>query len=294
MKYIYYIIITVFISSSISVAAQKFEIHNGDTINYIDENNLKQGFWKIFGRMKKLPDYQPDQVVEQGEYENSRKQGIWKKFFPNGKTKSEIAYVNSRPNGYYKTYYENGELEEEGEWKNNRNVGKFVRKHPNGEVAQEFEFNESGKRDGEQKYYYEDGSIMIVAQIKEGKEEKVTEYYPDGSLKAEKVFVDGNLDVANTKVYEPKTPIKPVETTEKAPVKVVKVNKEEVVNKGTFDGNGEHKLYNKDKQISKDGLFKNYRLIDGKNYKYDENGILISIELIKNGRYIGEAPLPKE
>lgn len=294
MKYIYYIIITVFISSSISVAAQKFEIHNGDTINYIDENNLKQGFWKIFGRMKKLPDYQPDQVVEQGEYENSRKQGIWKMFYPNGKTKSEIAYVNSRPNGYYKTYYENGELEEEGEWKNNRNVGKFVRKHPNGEVAQEFEFNESGKRDGEQKYYYEDGSIMIVAQIKEGKEEKVTEYYPDGSLKAEKVFVDGNLDIANTKVYEPKTPIKPVETTEKEPVKVVKVNKEEVVNKGTFDGNGQHKLYNKDKQISKDGVFKNYRLIDGKNYKYDENGILISIELIKNGRYIGEAPLPKE
>ena len=294
MKYIYYIIITVFISSSISVAAQKFEIHNGDTINYIDENNLKQGFWKIFGRMKKLPDYQPDQVVEQGEYENSRKQGIWKMFYPNGKTKSEIAYVNSRPNGYYKTYYENGELEEEGEWKNNRNVGKFVRKHPNGEVAQEFEFNESGKRDGEQKYYYEDGSIMIVAQIKEGKEEKVTEYYPDGSLKAEKVFVDGNLDVANTKVYEPKTPIKPVETTEKEPVKVVKVNKEEVVNKGTFDGNGQHKLYNKDKQISKDGVFKNYRLIDGKNYKYDENGILISIELIKNGRYIGEAPLPKK
>jgi antitoxin component YwqK of YwqJK toxin-antitoxin module len=294
MKYIYYIIITVFISSSISVAAQKFEIHNGDTINYIDENNLKQGFWKIFGRMKKLPDYQPDQVVEQGDYENSRKQGIWKMFYPNGKTKSEIAYVNSRPNGYYKTYYENGELEEEGEWKNNRNVGKFVRKHPNGEVAQEFEFNESGKRDGEQKYYYEDGSIMIVAQIKEGKEEKVTEYYPDGSLKAEKVFVDGNLDVANTKVYEPKTPIKPVETTEKEPVKVVKVNKEEVVNKGTFDGNGQHKLYNKDKQISKDGVFKNYRLIDGKNYKYDENGILISIELIKNGRYIGEAPLPKE
>lgn len=294
MKYIYYIIITVFISSSISVAAQKFEIHNGDTINYIDENNLKQGFWKIFGRMKKLPDYQPDQVVEQGEYENSRKQGIWKMFFPNGKTKSEIAYVNSRPNGYYKTYYENGELEEEGEWKNNRNVGKFVRKHPNGEVAQEFEFNTSGKRDGEQKYYYEDGSIMIVAQIKEGKEEKVTEYYPDGSLKAEKVFVDGNLDVANTKVYEPKTPIKPIETTEKEPVKVVKVNKEEVVNKGSFDGNGEHKLYNKDKQISKDGLFKNYRLIDGKNYKYDENGILISIELIKNGRYIGEAPLPKD
>ena len=294
MKYIYYILITVFISSNISVAAQKFDIINGDTINYIDESNLKQGFWKIFGSMKKLPDYQPDQVVEQGDYENSRKQGIWKMFYPNGKTKSEIAYVNSRPNGYYKTYYENGELEEEGEWKNNRNVGKFVRKHPNGEVAQEFEFNEKGKRDGEQKYYYEDGAVMIVAEIKEGKEEKVTEYYPDGSLKAEKVFVDGNLDVANTKLYEPKTPIKETVTTEKDPVKIVKVDKLEEVNKGVFGGNGDHKLYNKNKQISKDGFFKNYRLMDGKNYKYDDNGILVSIELIKNGRYIGEAPLPKD
>ena len=293
MKNIYFIIVAIFLSN-ISVAAQKFTIENGDTINYIDENNLKQGFWKIFGSMAQVPDYQPEQVVEQGEYENSRKQGIWKKFFPNGKTKSEIAYVNSRPNGYYKTYYENGELEEEGEWKNNKNTGTFIRKHPNGELAQEFVFNEKGKRDGIQKYYYEDGSLMIEADIIDGKEEKVKEYYPDGSLKAEKVFVDGNIDVAQTKVYEPKTPIKTPELIEKDPVVVVKVKDTEKSNQGNFDGNGQHKLYNKDKQISKDGMFKNYLLIDGKSYKYDENGILINIELYKNGRYIGDAPLPKD
>lgn len=293
MKHIYLIFITIFISS-IGVAAQKYEIVNGDTVNYIDEANLKQGFWKIFGRMAQLPDYQPDQVVEQGEYENSRKQGIWKKFFPNGKTQSEIAYVNSRPNGFYKTYYDNGEVEEEGEWKNNKNTGKFIRKHSNGELAQEFVFNEKGKRDGTQKYFYEDGKLMIEAEIKDGKEEKVKEYYPDGSLKSEKVFVDGVLDVANTKLYEPKTPIKVTETIKKDPVVIVKAKETETSNQGNFDGNGTHKLYNTNKQISKDGLFKNYRLIDGKSYKYDENGILITIELFKDGRYIGDAPLPKD
>lgn len=293
MKHIYVIIITIFISS-IGVAAQKYEILNGDTVNYTDENNLKQGFWKIFGRMAQLPDYQPEQVVEQGEYQNSRKQGIWKKFFPNGKTKSEIAYVNSRPNGYYKTYYDNGEIEEEGEWKNSKNTGTFIRKHPNGELAQEFVFNDKGKRDGTQKYFYEDGSLMISAEIKDGKEDKVTEYYPDGSLKSEKVFVDGNLDVANTKLYEPKTPIIVAEKIEKDPVVIVKAKETEKSNKGNFDGNGQHKLYDTNKQISKDGFFKNYRLIDGKSYKYDENGILINIELFKGGRYIGDAPLPKD
>jgi len=290
MKKIFYIIIPIFICS-ISVA-QSFEVIDGDTINRIDDNNMKQGFWKIFGRMKKLPDYQPDQVVEQGKYKDSRKQGLWTMFFPNGKTKSEISYVNSRPNGAYKTYYENGQVEEEGSWKNNRNTQDFKRYYDNGQVSQQFVFNQTGKRDGKQTYFYENGQVMIDADIKEGKEEHVKEYYEDGSLKADKAYVDGKLDTENTKVYEPKTPI--VKKEDDGVVKVVKVKEDEGTNIGTFDGNGVHKIYNMNKQISKDGLFKNYRLMDGLWYKYDENGILISIEKYKNGRYIGDAPLPKE
>ncbi len=293
MKKIFYLFIPIFICSiTVGQSLPKYEIVEGDTINYIDENNLKQGFWKIFGRMKKIPAYQPDQVIEQGKYTNSRKQGLWTKFFPNGKTQSEIEYKNSRPNGSYKTYYENGELQEEGNWKNNRNTGKFVRKHENGETAQEFAFNDTGKRDGKQIYRNENGIIIIDADIKNGKEEKVIEYYDDGSLKAEKNYIDGKLDAANTKVYEPKTPV--VEKVD-GDIKIVKVQPGEKTNSGKqFSGNGIHKVYNMNKQISKDGNFKNYRLMDGLWYKYDDNGILVSIEKYKNGRYIGDAPLPKE
>ena len=297
MKKIFYIIIPIFICSiSSAQSLPSFKIVDGDTINMIDENNLKQGFWKIFGRTKNLPDYDPDQVVEQGDYENSRKQGIWTKFFPSGKTKSEIEYRNSRPNGYYKTYFENGQVEEEGNWKSNRNTGEFKRYYENGQVAQQFAFNSSGKRDGKQIYYYENGQVMIEADIEAGKEKFVKEYYEDGSVKAEKVFIDGKIDVENTKVYESKTPVKDreEEELEKAPVKIVKVTKDESANTGVFNGNGYKKMYNKDKQLSKDGTFKNYRLMDGKWYKYDDNGILISIELYKKGRYIGDAPLTKE
>jgi len=294
MKKILYIFIPVFICSiSVAQSVPTFLVLEGDTINYVDENNLKQGFWKIFGRMRKTPGYQPDQVIEQGKYQNSRKQGLWTKFFASGKTKSEIEYKNSRPNGTYKTYYENGQVEEEGNWKNNRNTKDFKRYYENGQVSQQFVFNTSGKRDGEQVYFHENGQKMIVAQIKAGKEEKVTEYYEDGSLKAEKSFIDGKIDVANTKVYEPKTPIK-----KKGPegdVEVVTVDKKnEKVNTGSFNGNGQHKVYNKNAQISKDGFFKDYRLMEGLWYVYDSNGILTKIKKYKAGRFIGTTPLPKQ
>lgn len=273
-----------------------FEIFENDTINYTDENNLKQGFWKIWGKTKRLPDYDPDQVVEEGPYKNSRKMGLWKKFFASGKIKSEITYVNNRPNGNYKIYYQNGEVEEEGSWKNNRNTGEFKRYYENGQMSQNFVFNATGKRDGKQEYFYENGQLMIDADISNGKENFVKEYYENGDLKAEKSFVDGKLDAENSKTYEPKEPIKDreIEELEKAPEKVITIEKDEKANTGTFDGNGYKKMYNRNKQISKDGTFKNYRLMDGKWYKYNEDGILIGIEIFKKGKYIGDAPLPKE
>lgn len=292
MKKILYILLPIFVCSISS--AQSYTIDKGDTINVIDANNLKQGFWRIFGKMKKLPGYEPEQVVEEGNYESSRKQGLWKNFFPNGKLKSEIAYVNSRPNGTYKTYFENGQVEEEGNWENTRNTGGFKRYHENGQTAQQFVFNETGKRDGKQVYFYENGQVMIEADIAAGKEKFVKEYYEDGSIKAEKSFIDGELDVANTKVYEPKNPITKDEDLANAPIKIVKVDKNDEVNSGSFNGNGQHTMYNKDKQLSKVGFFKDFRLMDGLLYKYDNDGMLIVIEKYKEGRYIGDAPLPKE
>lgn len=297
MKKILYLFIPIFICSiSVAQSIPTYQVIDGDTINVVDENNLKQGFWKIFGHMRKLPQYQPDQVIEQGKYESSRKQGLWTKFFPTGKTQSEIEYKNSRPSGAYRTYFENGQVEEEGNWKNNRNTSDFKRYYENGQVSQNFAFDPTGKRDGKQVYFYENGQVMIEADIESGKEKFVKEYYEDGSVKAEKNFIDGKLDIENTKVYEAKVPVKNRDEAEleKAPIKIVKLTEGEKVNIGAFDGNGDHKIYNMNKQISKDGTFKNYRLMEGLWYKYDENGILVSIEKYKKGRYIGEAPLPKQ
>jgi antitoxin component YwqK of YwqJK toxin-antitoxin module len=295
MNFKYFYIIIALFFSSITVA-QSYEVIDGDTINLVDENGLKQGFWRIFGRMKKLPEYQPDQVVEEGTYKDSKKNGLWKRFFPNGKVKDEIEYVNNRPNGYYRTYYENGQIQEEGIWQRNRNVGQFKRYYENGQVAQEFNFNETGKRDGKQVYYYENGQIMIEGEWAAGKESgEIVEYYENGDIKAKKIFNDGVMDTTKSQIFEPKNPIKEKDEEDLAesPEKVVKVEADEKPNVGKFDGNGPFKLYNKNKQLVKDGVFKNYRLMDGKWYKYTDDGILYNIEVYKKGKYIGDAPLPE-
>lgn len=282
-------------------ASQSYQIYNGDTINVVDENNMKQGHWIYFGKMKNLPGFGPDQKVEEGPYKNNRKNGDWTKYFPDESTKSIIAYVNNRPNGPYKVYYENGQVQEEGVWKNNRNTGKFIRFHENGEIQQEFTFNASGKREGYQKYGYENGQVMIEGNWAEGKEDgAITEYYADGSVKSVKVFNGGQMDAAKTQTFEPKNPIveevKSADPTKTAP----EIDKEDVVLSAQtvksgntvkvqlFDGNGFTTLYNKNRQISQKGEFKNGKLMDGKWYRYDENGLLVAIEVYKDGKYIGD------
>jgi antitoxin component YwqK of YwqJK toxin-antitoxin module len=289
-------LLTIFILNT--TAGQSFQIYSGDTINKVDENNLKQGKWIYFGNMKNDPAYKAEQKVEEGQYADSRKQGMWKKYFPNEKTESEINYENNRPSGEYKIYFENGQLQEHGFWKNNRNIGNFTRYYENGNVSQKFEFNPTGKRDGNQTYFHENGQKMIEGNWAGGKEAgEVKEWYENGDIKSVKVYNDGAIDVEKTQTFEPKKPIEKKEEIEVVdPNKIAKVEKDATLNqtKDPFTGNGEATLYNRNKQISQKGFFKNYRLIDGEWYRYDENGILMRIEKYKNGKYVGDAPIEED
>lgn len=278
--------------------AQSFEIFNQDTINFVDANNLKQGYWIFFGRMKKLPEYRDDQKVEEGKFSDSRKVGIWKKYFPNGNLNHEVTYVNGRPNGVYINYYQDGVVQEEGTWINNKQVGKFIRKHENGVVSQEFTFNNNGKREGVQKYYYPNGQVMIEGSWEEGQESGVVkEFYENGDIKSEKVYNNGKFDEAASKTYEPKKPLPPVDKDQlktDEPYKPPVVKGDEKPNMGIFNGDGYAKLYNANKQVSKDGIFSKYKLLDGKEYIYNKDGILERIMVYKNGVYVGDGVMEEQ
>jgi antitoxin component YwqK of YwqJK toxin-antitoxin module len=290
-----FFLIVLIIASNLAFA-QTYEMLGADTINLTDVAGKKQGKWIVTNKMVHKPCYTDDQKVEEGVFENSKKIAIWTEYYCNNNLKSKITYENNRPNGYAIMYHENGKPKEEGLWKNNRWVGDYKLYYENGQVQQAFKFNTTGKRAGDQKYYYENGQTMIEGSWAEGKEAGILkEYYENGDLKSEKNFADGFLDVASVKTYEPKKPIikEVVKEVIVDPIKVAPIEVDkgvEKVNSGKpFDGEGKWKLYNKNKQVSKDGVFHKNKLMDGKVYIYNANGILTRIALYKGGKYIGDS-----
>jgi len=272
-----------FTVAMLAAAAQSAgnNIANGDSVNRVDDNNQKQGWWRIYNTDGKYKGYGPGQLVEEGEYVNNRKTGVWTKYYPNGNKKHELTFANNIANGYAKIYYRNGQLQEEGVWKMNRWQGQYRYYYPDGTLKYEWNYNGSGKREGEQKYFHENGMLMYHGTWKNGNESgELIEYYPDGSIKAKRYFDDGKVNPEKTvnlpmgKEYDEKPSIyngKP---------KPRNLSQGEIVD-------GYNKLMNRDGTVSKEGVFKDKMLVDGKVYVY-ENGRLVKVMVYLGGKKIGE------
>lgn len=270
-------------------------------VNHVDESGKRQGYWIITGYMTKDAAYSPEAKVEEGEYRNSQKEGLWKRYWPNGKLKSEITYEGGHPQGWYRTYYDTGVCEEEGGWWNNRNAGYLRRWHPNGQAQQMFNFDNNGKRQGLQRYFYENGNLELEVSVINGSESgPYRRYYPDGSLAEEKVFENGAVVPGSLKTYKPKSELKeaPVEKDpydKKVGTEIAETPTTSVPNKAeTFKPNGFNTLYNSAGQLSEVGEFKKGKMLHGKVYRYNSSGLLIRTEIYKNGKCIGNGVIDEE
>ncbi|MBI5542178.1 MAG: toxin-antitoxin system YwqK family antitoxin [Bacteroidia bacterium] len=266
-------VIICFLMMSVFVFGQK------DTINKVDANNQKQGYWVVNDENGKK--------VEEGKYLNNSKVGLWKSYFTDGTIKQEITFIDNKPDGYAKFYYPSGVVSEEGIWKGNKWVGEYKYFFPNGKPSYEWKYSEQGKRTGVQKYYHENGKIMIEGEWNEGKESgPIKEYDENGKLVAEKTFNNGLLDEASVKIYSPtnNTNNQVQENTNNV---IINDNKTPVNNNvGLFTGNGFNITYTKDRKKEREGEWKDGKLIDGKRYYYDETGKLTKTSVYKNGNIV--------
>lgn len=284
------LIVALFGPVTLSVFAQSDTVQ----VNFTGADGKKQGFWKITGEMRKDTAYSATSVIEEGMYSNSRKTGVWVRYYPNGNKQSEIEYVNGRPKGSYKTYYDNGKVEEEGNWVHQKNIGDFKRYYQNGSKMQEFSFTESGVRDGPQKYYYENGQLEIEVTMVAGKEEGfMRRYSENGELKSEIKVSDGKADPATYVEHTVKKDTA-VKRTPSVETKEAKIETAVKPNLGTINSEGYNKLYTRSLLLKWDGYYHHGKPWNGKKYIYNGNGILQQIEIYKDGLYIGNGVIEDE
>ncbi|MBS1547812.1 MAG: toxin-antitoxin system YwqK family antitoxin [Bacteroidetes bacterium] len=265
-----------------------------DTINQVDAQGLKQGWWRLLGPVPDKPDYQAGNLYEEGRYADSKRTGIWKRYWPNGRTMSEVTYVKGLPKGTYSTFYPDGRPEEQGSWDMDRNTGGFKRWYSNGNLMQEFVFDPYGMRNGVQKYYHENGNLEVSVNIEKGREEgTLKRYYPNGDVQETAEYHGGDEAAGSFRSYKPKaamvaTPL----PAEAKPAPALAAG--ESPNSSAFKADGWNVLYNNQHRISQQGQFRKGRLLEGKVYKYDRNGILYKVEVYVNGRYVGKAQLTED
>lgn len=259
---------------------------NPKNTNLLDNNGMRQGYWRITGTMLNEPGYRKDQVAEEGHYLDNKRNGVWKKYYPTGVLRSEIHYENNHPRGLYTTYYDNGSIEETGDWQGNRNVGSFKRYHRNGSLSQDFTFNPQGKRDGEQRYYYPNGELQMTVEVENGTAHGMLKNYDiEGKIKSEKRLVNGKVDEQSVKIY--KTAGKQKFEEPQMPIEELTPAATDKTNIVPFKDTGFNTLYNRNQQITQVGEFVNGTLWNGKWHRYDSDGLLRKVEVYKGGRFVG-------
>jgi antitoxin component YwqK of YwqJK toxin-antitoxin module len=268
-------------------------------LNLIDDQGRKQGYWIIKGYMVDSDEYSPNSTIEEGSYKNNLKDGLWTRYYPNGVVKSEINYENNKPRGEYSIFYRNAQLEEHGHWQRNKNIGEFERYYKNGNPQQKFFFSDNGLRYGEQRYYHENGQLWLEVNVVNGKEEgEMKRYFANGKLKERKVFHNGEVDPKSVRTYGGNAPSQPVITVEQEKESIteepVVVPEEGTTNESVpFKANGFNTIYNNNDQISQVGQYNEGQLWNGKWYQYNKDGILIRIEVYKDGKYVGNGLIEK-
>ncbi|MBI3134628.1 MAG: hypothetical protein HYZ14_08160 [Bacteroidetes bacterium] len=253
-------------------------------------NGLKQGHWIFYGKDMPEKGYPDDGKVEEGDFKDDKKTGEWIMYHKDGKTpRTKGMFENGRPKGAYIKYYESGVVMEEGTYANGKQSGSFVRYYENGNKAQEKTFNAEGKEEGKVVLYHENGQPEFVYNKANGVTTgAATRYYDDGSVKEEIVY-SATGEVTSTVQKDPPAGVNTTNTTSGSggPSGAGGITKDGK----KFQSDGYNKVYNKDDELWMDGQFKSGKLWDGKLYKYDSDGILLKIEIWKNGAYHSDGQL---
>ncbi len=157
---------------------------NGKMMRLIPfDNGLEHGIAKEFDEdstIISITEYRRGMVIMREKInrkdKNGLKQGLWKTFWDNDKTKSECNYINDKKNGFFKTFSREGNL---------LLIEKFINDEKQIDVP---ELRNLEVRTD----YYPDGKVKIVASYDNGVAEGVRrEYNKEGNIEQSYILKKG-------------------------------------------------------------------------------------------------------
>lgn len=184
-----YLLVIGFLTFSILIQAQL-----SDTINQVNENGLKQGYWQ-----KNYPNGKP---IYKGFFKNGKPNGVMKRYFDNGELKAIIKFPEEGDSVYAELYYNNGKLFSEGNYVRNRKEGewKFYSYYDN--TLKAIVSYKNGMKHGNEISYYPNGTKAELLQYNMGsKNGKWEQYFATGEIKQEATYVNEQLHGAYVIYY---------------------------------------------------------------------------------------------
>jgi antitoxin component YwqK of YwqJK toxin-antitoxin module len=178
-----------------------------DTINQLDQQGRKQGYWE-----KRLPD---GNLIYQGYFKDNKPVGEMRRYYESGEIKAIRYYKEDSDWSRAKIFYNNGEMASEGTyylnlkdstWTNysfysgsvtsveqyNKGMKQGVEKkfYENGKISEEIEWNMNVKH-GKWRQYFNDGATKLIANYSFGKVSGLYIFYwPNGNQYIKGQFID--------------------------------------------------------------------------------------------------------
>lgn len=141
--------------------------------------------------------YVSGQLKEKGSYQENRATGYWEYFYESGNPKMRGELREGSNFGHWQYFYENGNLSMEGPIFEGQRQDEWVHYYENGSIKRRGKYL-NNKMVGTWNYFYESqqggyGPMKAQAFYQDGMG-TYKEFYPNGRLKAEGLYVDGRSE----------------------------------------------------------------------------------------------------
>ena len=270
-------------------------IAQSDTLNQRDENDKKHGYWITYGADRPTSGYPSDGKIEEGPFVDNRKEGLWTKYWEDGITPKLIGnYKNNRPNGAYWKFYRNGNLKEHGGFSRGHYIGPLHKYDEEGRLLLNAKYDNSGKMIDTSFIYFATGCLEAIEIMDvEGAQVRSIVYREDSCNQVLKI-----TDHQTSRTGRISHPPRPQNDSTGFIYQVnPRIEKEGTwryqdeflipYSDSSLNSNSTYvKKYNQENEIIFTGTCKDGKVWEGKMYFYDSDGILLRVEVWKEGEYL--------